>query len=126
VLLGRPQQIRIDDYAVILPLAFAQERHDPPFPVLNTRIGQGQNMLVPFSLPVWHPVTSFRPDTWGFFLGADTGMAWRWWSRTLGLFAVAWLLLLVVTGGDRTLSAFGALFLVESPFFQFWRCGLHP
>lgn len=120
VLLGRPQQIRIDDYAVILPLAFAQERHDPPFPVLNTLIGQGQNMLVPFSLPVWHPVTLFRPDTWGFFLGADTGMSWRWWSRTLGLFAVAWLLLLVVTGGDRPLSAFGALFLVESPFYQFW------
>ena len=120
VLLGRPQEIRIDDYAVILPLAFAQERHDPPFPVVNTLIGQGQNMLVPFSLPVWHPVILFRPDTWGFFLGADTGMAWRWWSRTLGLFAVAWLLLLVVTGGDRALSAFGALFLVESPFFQFW------
>ncbi len=120
VLLGTPREIRIDDYAVILPLAFAQERHDPPFPVVNTLIGQGQNMLIPFSLPVWHPVTLFRPDTWGFFLGADTGMAWRWWSRTLGLFAVAWLLLLVVTRGDRVLSAFGALFLVESPFFQFW------
>jgi hypothetical protein len=120
VLLGRPRQIRIDDYAVILPLAFAQERHDPPFPVVNTLIGQGQNMLIPFSLPVWHPVTLFRPDTWGFFLDADAGMAWRWWSRTLGLFAVAWLLLLVVTGGDRALSALGALFLVESPFFQFW------
>jgi hypothetical protein len=119
-LIGRARPIRIDDYAVILPLAFAQERHVPPFPVVNTFVGRGQNMLLPFSLPVWHPVALFRPDAWGFFLGADTGMAWRWWSRTLGLFAVAWLLLRVVTAGQRGLSAFGALFLVGSPFFQFW------
>ena len=120
LLLGRPQAIRIDDYAVILPLVLAQERHDPPFPVVNTLIGQGQNMLVPFSVPVWHPITLFRPDTFGFFLGPDVGMAWRWWSRAFGLFGAAWLLLLVVTRGDRALSAAGALLLVESPFFQFW------
>lgn len=124
VLLGRPRAIRIDDYAVILPLAFAQELHDPPFPVVNSSIGLGQNMLLPFSLPVWHPLALFRPDTWGFFVGADVGMAWRWWSRTLALLGVAWLLLLVVTEGRALLSAFGALALVESPFFQLW--GLRP
>ena len=120
VLLGRPREVRIDDYAVILPLAFAQEAHDPPFPVVNTLVGQGQNMLLPFSLPVAHPLALFKPDTWGFFLGADFGMAWRWWSRALGLFAISGLLLLVVTGGDRALAGLGAFALVASPFLQFW------
>lgn len=126
VLVGRPQEVRIDDYAVILPLALAQEVHDPPFPVVNTLVGRGQNMLLPFSLPVAHPLALFKPDTWGFFLGPDAGLAWRWWSRTLGLFAVAWLLLCVITGGDRALAACGALALVVSPFHQFWTLRAAP
>lgn len=124
LLLGRPQPLRIDDYAVVLPLAFAQERHVPPFPVVNTTIGAGQNMLLPFSLPVRHPLALLRPDTWGFFLGAETGMAWRWNARLLGLFGAAWLLLLAVTGGDARLAAAGAVVVTASPFFQFW--GLRP
>jgi hypothetical protein len=120
VLIGRPQEVRADDYAVILPLALSQQAHDPRFPVVNELVGRGQNMLLPFSLPVAHPLALFKPDTWGFFLGPDVGLAWRWWSRALGLFAVAWLLLLVLTGGDRALAACGALALVASPFHQFW------
>jgi hypothetical protein len=120
VLLGRPQGIRVDDYAVVLPLALAQIAHEPPFPVVNRDIGAGQAMLLPFQVPVAHPATLFRPDTWGFFLGADTGMAWRWWTRWLGLFAVWALVLLVVTQGDRAASALASLALVMAPFFQFW------
>lgn len=120
VWLGEPRAIRADDYAVILPLALAQEAHDPPFPVVNRLVGTGQNALLPFSLPVAHPLVLLRPDTWGFFLGADVGLAWRWWSRTFGLFLVAWALLRVVTRGDGALAAFGALALVASPFVQLW------
>lgn len=120
LLLGSPREVRFDDYAVILPLALSQELHDPPFPVVNTLVGHRQNMLLPFSLPVAHPLALFKPDTWGFFLGPDVGLAWRWWSRSLGLFGVAWLLLLVVGGGDGALAGFGALALVASPFLQFW------
>lgn len=120
VWLGEPRAIRADDYAVILPLALAQEAHDPPFPVVNRLVGTGQNALLPFSLPVAHPLVLLRPDSWGFFLGADVGLAWRWWSRTFGLFLVAWALLRVVTRGDGALAAFGALALVASPFVQLW------
>jgi hypothetical protein len=120
ILLGRPQGIRVDDYAVVLPLALAQIAHQPPFPVVNRNVGAGSPMLLPFQIPVAHPATLFRPDTWGFFLGPDAGLAWRWWTRWLGLFAVWGLVLLVVTGGDRAASALGALALVMAPFFQFW------
>jgi hypothetical protein len=119
-LIGEPQRIRSDDWNTILPMAIGQVAHDPPFPVVNGNIGLGHNMLVPFPMPVRHPLTLFRPDTWGFFLGKDIGMAWLWWSRLLGLFFVWTLVLQVVTRGRFGLSVLGGLSLIFSPFFQFW------
>jgi hypothetical protein len=118
VLLGQPRQIRSDDWNVLLPLA--QRAHRPRFPVVNDDIGVGNPMLVPFAAPVAHPLTLFRPTTWGFFLGADTGVAWMWWSRGLGLLGATFVLLSVMTGGRVGLSLLGAALVVVSPFFQFW------
>jgi len=120
ILIGEPQQIRSDDWNAILPMAMAQVAHRPPYPVVNSNIGLGHNMLVPYPMPVRHPLTLFRPDTWGFFLGNDIGMAWLWWSRLLGLFVVWTLVFQIVTGGRTDLSLLGGLALVASPFFQFW------
>jgi hypothetical protein len=120
ILIGEPQPIRADDWNTILPMAMAQVAHRPRYPVVNRNIGLGQNMLVPFPMPVCHPLTLFRPDTWGFFLGNDIGMAWLWWSRLLGLFVVWTLVFQVVTGGRNDLSLLGGLTLMVSPFFQFW------
>jgi hypothetical protein len=120
VLLGRARQIRSDDWNVLLPLALAQRAHRPRFPVVNDDIGVGSPMLVPFAAPVAHPLTLFRPTTWGFFLGGDTGLAWMWWSRGLGLFGAMFALLSVMTGGRVGLSLFGAALVVVSPVFQFW------
>jgi len=120
ILIGESQRVRSDDWNAILPMAMAQVSHQPPYPVVNGNIGLGHNMLVPFPMPVRHPLTLFRPDTWGFFLGNDIGMAWLWWSRLLGLFFVWTLVLQVVTGGRIDLALLGGLTLVASPFFQFW------
>jgi hypothetical protein len=120
ILIGESRWVRSDDWNAILPMAMAQVAHQPPYPLVNGNIGLGHNMLVPFPMPVCHPLTVFRPDTWGFFLGNDTGMAWLWWSRLLGLFLVWTLVLQVVTGGRIDLSLLGGLILIASPFFQFW------
>jgi len=121
ILIGKPQLIRNDDWNKGLPMAMAQAAHRPPFPVVNRNIGLGHNMLMSnFSLPVRHPLTLFHPDSWGFFLGNDIGMAWLWWSRLLGLFVVWTLVFLTVTGGRVDLSLLAGLALVASPFFQFW------
>jgi hypothetical protein len=120
ILIGEPRRVRSDDWNAILPMAMAQVAHQPPYPVVNSNVGLGHNMLIPFPMPVRHPLTLFRPDTWGFFLGNDIGMAWLWWSRLLGLFFVWTLVFLVVTGGRFDLALLGGSTLIFSPFFQFW------
>jgi len=126
VLLGTPARIRSDDWAVHLPLALAQASHEPRFPVVNENVGRGQNMVVPFSYPVAHPVTLFRPTVWGFFLGNDVGLAWMWWTQSLGCFAVWLLVFLVVTGQRLGLSVGLCALVLFSPFFQFWSLNAAP
>lgn len=120
VIIGSARTIRVDDYAVVLPLALAQGAHDPPFPVFNENVGMGENMLAPLPVPVFHPVTIFRPAEWGFFVGPEFGISWKWWFLTLGLFVVWHHVFLVVARGKRLLAGLGAALLVFSPFVQFW------
>jgi hypothetical protein len=120
LLLGVPQTIRSDDWAVQIPLMLSQLSHKPPFPVINKNIGYGVNQLAPFKLPVRHVLALFKPTTWGFFLGADTGLAWMWWSMVLGFFYVFFLLFMLISRNRFFLSIMGSLMLLFSPFFQFW------
>ncbi|RIL06138.1 MAG: hypothetical protein DCC71_07955 [Proteobacteria bacterium] len=126
VLLGTPRTIRADDWYVQLPLALAQRAHDPPFPRRNENVGSAQDMLLPVAAPVWHPMTLLRPELWGFFLGDDTGLAWMWWTRVLGLLAVWGALSWVVSGGRAAIAALGALFLVCAPLLQLWSLNVAP
>jgi hypothetical protein len=120
VLLGTARAIRSDDWVVLLPSIFSQAAHRPAFPVVNELFGTGQNMLSSYSMPVWHPVSLFRPQLWGYFAGNDFGLAWNWWSLALGIFYAAFLALRIVARGDSRLALCGAAFLVFAPFLQFW------
>ena len=126
VLWGEPRFLRVDDWLVQIPTSLAQRAHAPRFPVWNDKIGLGQNMLVPLQLPVMHPLLLLRPFEWGWLLGGDTGLAWKWWLQAFGLFACVFLVLEIVDGGRFWLSAAGSLFLLFSPFFQFWSLNASP
>src|SRR6185369_16928704 len=76
LLMRNARTIRWDELAVGTPFALSQLAHKPRFPVVNTNIGEGQNMLVVPYTPVLHIVTVSRPATWGYFLlGAQRGLA---------------------------------------------------
>jgi len=120
VLLGSPREIRADDWAAALCTIFAQREHHPSFPVFSKNIGLGANMVAdPIKTPVRHYVTLFRPHLWGYFMGRDLGLAWHWWSLTLGLFYSYFLCFFLVSGGRFFVALSGALLIVYSPFFQF-------
>lgn len=120
VLLGEPRGIRSDDWLTFIPLAFSQIAHAPQFPVINTNIGLGHNMLLPISLPVWHIVTIFRPTMWGYFIGPDIGLSWHWLVLLLGLYYSYYLLFMLLTRNMFWLSALSALILPFSAFLQYW------
>ncbi|MBI4706170.1 MAG: hypothetical protein HY744_34170 [Deltaproteobacteria bacterium] len=121
LLLAQPRSIRVDEWGVFTPWALSQVAHDPPFPVVNTNLGGGQNMLLGLGNPVWHPSALARPSTWGFLLfGAERGLAWAWWFQIFACFTVLYLLLRTILGGDRGLAAFGAFWFCGSAYVVCW------
>ncbi|NJL59240.1 MAG: hypothetical protein HC887_05915 [Desulfobacteraceae bacterium] len=120
ILLGTDRPIRSDDWAVEIPLMLAQLSHDPKYPMINKNIGTGLNMIPHSKVPIKHILTFFRPSVWGFFIGADYGLSWMWQMMVLGLFYVFFLIFMIISRNDFYISVMASLFLLFSPFFQFW------
>jgi hypothetical protein len=115
--MAHPRAVRSDEWLVTTPLALAQLSHRPRFPVVNTNIGDGQNMLINPAVPVWHPSLLARPITWGYFLlGGQRGLAWSWWFQALSCFTGVFLLLEIILGGRQWLAAFGAFWFCASAY----------
>ncbi len=120
-LMGVPKPIRWDDFVVYTPYALSQLSHNPRFPLVNTNIGNGQNMLLVPHTPVWHIATLARPATWGYFIfGAQRGIAWQWWFQIFGCFTVLYLLFEILFKGHTALVAFGAFWFCASAYVVCW------
>jgi hypothetical protein len=121
LLMANARPIRWDELMVATPLALSQLTHHPRFPVVNTNIGNGQNVLISPHVPVWHIATLARPATWGyFFLGAQRGLAWYWWFEVFSCFTVLYLLLEIALRKHNGLAAFGAFWFCASAYVICW------
>ena len=119
--LSKSQPIRTDEWLRNTPLVLSQMNQNPRFPVINTGVGDGENMLLYQLAPVWHIATLARPATWGFFcLGAQRGLAWEWWFPAFGCFTTLMLLLEVVLRGQSRIAAFGAFWFCASAYNVCW------
>jgi hypothetical protein len=121
LLMRNARPIRWDELVVFSPFALSQLAHKPRFPVINTNIGEGQNMLVVPHAPVLHIVTLARPATWGYFIfGAQRGLAWYWWFQPFACFTVLFLLFEIALGGKSKLAALGAFWFCNSAYVICW------
>jgi hypothetical protein len=121
LLMSNARLIRWDELVVATPYALSQFSHRPRFPVVNTNIGNGQNMLVSPHAPVLHIATLARPATWGYFIfGAQRGLAWYWWFQPFACFTVLCLLFEIALGGHSKLAAFGAFWYCNSAYVICW------
>ena len=113
---------RSDEWLKNTPPALGQFNHDPKFPIVNTNIGDGQNMLAWMpNTPVWHITALARPATWGyFFLGPQRGLAWAWWFPLFGCFTALTLLLELMLSGHFRIAAFGAFWFCASAYTVCW------
>ncbi len=125
LILNDNQPIRSDDWNSHLTLALAQRNHEPPFPLVNRNIGAGQSALT-HPMPAGFPLGLFRPQTWGYFLGSDLGIAWNWNFQVLALFSAVFVLLLLLTEGATIPSVLGAALVITSPFFVYWSFNSAP
>jgi len=116
-----PRWIRADEWAHETPWALAQFNHQPRFPVVNTHIGEGQNMLVVPWVPVWHLSAVARPLTWGYMLlGPERGLAWSWWVELFSGFLSLYLLFELILPGRPWLALLGAGWFSASSYVACW------
>jgi hypothetical protein len=119
LLFGEPRQIRIDEWQVTTPQLMSQARLG--FPVINPKIGLGQNMAVFFDSPTRHWSTLFKPvNLISLVTPIDHLLSVRWWVRTVFFLLAFYLLGLVLTYKNIFLAIFLALFIYLSPFVQWW------
>lgn len=121
-LMAEGRYIRIDEWANEGTLySLMQLTHEPPFPVVNSNVGDGQNMLVLPWAPVLHPTLLARPMTWGYLLlDAERGLAWAWWSQIAICFVALFLLLELLVPGRPWLGVLGAGWFCGSAYVVFW------
>ncbi len=120
-LMAKSQAIRSDEWAISTMWSLAQFTHQPRFPVRNTNIGNGQNMLLISWVPVLHPASLVRPVTWGYLLfGAQAGLAWLWWFSPFFCFTMLYLALEIVFPGQRFLPLLGAFWFCASAYPICW------
>jgi hypothetical protein len=89
---GFSRPIRGDEYRVDLPLSRANQRSDPPFPMVNVNLGLGQHQRNPFDAPVLDWGIVIRPWIWPLFLADRWAHGVRWFMREALLLAAlfAW------------------------------------
>lgn len=127
ILVGSARGVRTDDWATMLPLAFAQDAQQPRFPERSELVGYGNaDTRIGHPVPVRNWVVAFRPQVWGYFVGRDFGLAWHWWFRVLALFLASFLFFHLLSGRRTWIAVSLALALVFAPFFQFWCFSVEP
>jgi hypothetical protein len=120
-LMAVPRNIRVDEWSHSTPWALAQFHHEPQFPVVNTNIGDGANMLVSPWVPVLHPSAIARPVTWGYLLfGSQAGLAWAWWYQPLACFLALVFLFQILLPQQNLLAVFGAAWYCASAYVICW------
>ncbi len=121
-LMAEPRVIRYDEWANEgTPYSLAQFSHVPAFPVVNTNVGTGQNMLVLPWAPVLHISALARPATWGYLLfGPEHGLAWCWWFQVLGCFVALYLLFELLVPHRPWLALLGAGWFCGSAYVVCW------
>jgi len=121
LLMAKAQAIRSDEWAISSLWSLAQFTHKPRFPVRNTNIGDGQNMLLISWVPVLHPASLVRPVTWGYLLfGSQAGLAWLWWFSPFFCFTTLYLALEIVFPKQRFLPLLGAFWFCASAYPICW------
>ena len=118
LLIGSPQVIRSDEYAIETPWTVMESRVG--FSQHNPFIGSGQNLILT-DVPIRHWSLIFTPQNWGYFLlPLEYGFSFHWWFKGLIVILGVYLLAVKLMNGQRMFAALMALAAFYSPAVQWW------
>ena len=120
VLIGKSQGIRSDEWLVSTPFIFSQIKHE--FSKNNLNIGvDNATLIVHYNLPIYHFISLFKPQNYGFFfLDDERGFSFLWNYKVFGLLFSTFLLLMIFTENNFLLSTIGGGLVWLSSFNQWW------
>jgi len=120
ILIGKAQGIRSDEWLVSTPFVLSQIEHG--LPKSNLNIGTNDTpLIVHYNLPVYHFTSLFKPQNYGFFfLDKERGFSFAWNYKVFGLLLSTFLLIMVLTVNNFSLSIIGAFLVYLSSFNQWW------
>ncbi|MBV9657071.1 MAG: hypothetical protein JO295_03070 [Verrucomicrobia bacterium] len=122
-LLGKPKDIRSDEWHLHTAVIFNQLLRSTPLAVEPSAAGAGQSALLA-NVPVRHASALVRPQFWPFHLAAigwlspGRAFAWYWQAKGLLLVSGVFVLLIVVGNGRSAAAAVGALWYFFSAATQ--------
>ncbi|RMU61227.1 hypothetical protein ALP25_02658 [Pseudomonas syringae pv. syringae] len=124
VLWGSEQPIRSDEWLVLTPNAIAQANHIPPFPVINSNLGDdGHNMLIigMTGVPVAHVSQLVKPATWGFYLfDLKRALSWNWLFPIFACLLSVWAVLCILNPGSWRLNFIASLTFSSTAYVVAW------
>jgi len=120
LILGNPRLIRDDEWGISTPYILSQCARN--FPLENESFGTGKAPLCTnINLPVYHYITMFRIQNWGFFfMDLERAYSFHWNYKTFGLLISFFLLLMLLTENNFFLSLFGTAWIYLTSMIQWW------
>lgn len=120
VILGAPRLIRSDEWFV--QTSFYLSQANAGNQLINASYAlSGQNMIVAYNAPAWHPSVLGKPFNWGFLLfGSDRGLSWYWSFKLLAMLLLAFEFAMILTRKKKYLSLLGSFWITFTPVVQWW------
>ena len=124
VVLGWPQPIRSDEYAVWTPTVQAAVASN--FGPVNTSSFYAENLRTLSALPLADWGLVFKPQFWAFFVLSPARAFSIYHAAHYWIFLVAWVIFLRQLGVGRPEAALATILLLASSWAQTWWTSLGP
>lgn len=118
-IIGKPRDIRSDEWLVTTPFNLAQEYNG--FKLVNDNVNAGNNDMNIFHAPVLDLSIIVRIFSWGYMLfGNAIGLSWAWGLKIIAMFMINFELGRILTKKDKILSLMTAVVLTFAPVIMWW------
>jgi hypothetical protein len=116
---GYPQPVRGDEWNTVTPILLSQAKNN--YSIQNPSIGQGEDTSVLLDVPYKNWLIILKPwNMWFLFLPLATAFALKWWTLLFLLGIATYFLVLSQIPKRYLTAALFAIFLMLSPFVQWW------
>ena len=116
---GEPRPVRSDEWLVNTPFIIGQQKEG--YPVINNKVGNGQDMSIVVDVPYVDWSIIFKPQNLFFFIAPfEIAFALKWWFLSVILCLSTYFFINSLFPKNKKKSALISIAFLFSPFIQWW------